>query len=75
MCRIKENLKEKVVRKPRPSGKVVIIIKEVLVLAEEAVILTLDVVFGVIVFDVEMKEIDPLSVETLVRVKMVTKMS
>ena len=52
-------------KKTRPSGKVVVLTKEVLDLTEEEVILILEVVFMVIVLDVEKKGIDLLNVDPL----------
>ena len=49
LCKIKENLNGRMMTKERPSGKVVIHTKEVLVLTEEEVILILEVDFMVIV--------------------------
>ena len=49
LCKIRENLNERMMIKERPSGKVVILTNEVLVLTEEEVILILEVVFMVIV--------------------------
>jgi hypothetical protein len=49
----------------RPSGKVVILIEEVLVLTEEEVFLILEVVSMVIILDLVKKGIDPLRVDPL----------
>lgn len=68
----KENMSEKVMRKTRLSGKVVIPTEEVLVLTEEDVILILDVIFMVIISDVTKKGIDPLSIVTFVKMDKVT---
>ena len=46
LCRIKENLNKRMRTKTRPSGKVVVLIKEVLVLTKEEVIHILEVAFG-----------------------------
>ena len=46
LYRIKENLNGRVMTKARLNGKVIILIKEVLVLTKEEVILILEVVFG-----------------------------
>ena len=72
LCKIRENMNERMTIKERPSGKVVIPIEEVLVLTKEEIILILEVVFMVIVLDVVKKGIDPLSVDTLVRMDKVT---
>ena len=64
LCNIRENLNGRMMIKARPSGKVVILTEEILVLAEEEVLLILEVVFGVIVLDV-VKDIDILSVDLL----------
>ena len=51
--------------KTRLSGKVVVLIEEVLVLTEEEVILILEVDFMIIVLDVAKKGIDLLNVDLL----------
>ena len=53
------------VTKARPNGKVVILIKEVLILTKEEVIHILEVVFMVVVSDVVKRDIDLLSVDPL----------
>ena len=58
LCRIKENLNGRMMKKARPNGTVVIIIEKVLILTEEEVILILGVVSIVIVSD----NVDPLKV-------------
>ena len=58
LCMVKENLNERMMKKTRPSGKVI-------VHTEEEVILTLEVVFVVIILDVAKKGIDPLNVDLL----------
>ena len=65
LCRIKENLNGRMMKKERTNGKVVIIIEEVLILTKEEVILILEVDFMVIVLDVEKKGIDLLNVDPL----------
>ena len=70
-CKIRENMNGRMMTKEILSGKVVILTEEVLVLFEEELILILEVVFVVIVSDVVKKGIDPLSVNTLVRVKVI----
>ena len=65
LCKIKANLNGRMMKKTRPSGKVEVHTKEVLVFIKEEVILILEVVFLVIVSDVAKKSIDPLSVDTL----------
>ena len=67
LCKIRENLKGRMMLRERPSGKVVILTKEVFVLSEEEVILILEVFFVVIILDAVKKGIDPLSVDPLVR--------
>ena len=53
MCKIKENLNGRVRIKARPSGKVVILIEEVLVTTkEEVTFLIVEVVFMVIILEV-----------------------
>ena len=70
----RRNLNGGMIIKERLSGKVVILIEEVLVLIEEEVILIVEVVFVVIVSDVTKMDIDPLSVDPLLRMNNVTKM-
>lgn len=65
LCKIKENLNGRMMKKTRPSGKVVVHTKEVLDLIEEDVILILEVVFMVIISDVAKKGIDLLNVDLL----------
>ena len=65
LCRIKENLNGRMMKKTRLSGKVVILTKEALILIEEEVILILEVDFMGIVLDVAKKGIDPLNVDLL----------
>ena len=64
LCKIRVNLNGKMMTKPRPSGKAVILI-EILVLTEEEVILILEVDFMVIVSDVIKRDIDLLNVDLL----------
>ena len=52
LCKIKENMSGKVMRKERSSVKEVVLTEEVLILTKEEVILILEVVFMVIVLDV-----------------------
>ena len=66
LCRIKENLKGRVMIKARLNGKVVILTEEALLLTEEEVILILEVDFMVIVLDVAKKDIDPLKVGRII---------
>ena len=73
LCKIKANLNGRMMTEARPSGKVVVHTEEVLVLIEEEVIITLEVVFVVIVSDVVKKGIDLLNVDPL-KVGKVTKM-
>jgi hypothetical protein len=72
LCKIRANLNGRMMIKARPSRKLVIFTEEVLVLIEEDVILTLEVVFMVNVSHVVNKGIDPLSVDPL-KVGKVTK--
>ena len=65
LCKIKENLNGRMMAKTRPSGKVVVLTKEVLDLIEDEVILILEVVSMVIVSDVVKKGIDILNVDLL----------
>ena len=65
LCRIKENLNGRVMKKARLNGKVVILTEEALILTGEEVILILEVDFMVIVLDVEKKDIDLLNVDPL----------
>ena len=65
LCRIKENLNGRVIKKARLNGKVVILTEEALLLTREEVILILEVDFMVIVLDVEKKGIDLLNVDPL----------
>ena len=65
LCKIRENINERMMIKERLSGKVVILAEEVLVLTEEEVILILEVVFVKIILDVEKKGIDLLNVDLL----------
>ena len=44
LCKIRENLKGRMMLRERPSGKVVILTKEVLALTKEEVILILELV-------------------------------
>ena len=74
LCKIRANLSGKMITKARLNRKVVILTEEVLVLTEEEVIVIIEVVFVVIVSNVAKKGINPLSVDTLVRMKKVTKM-
>ena len=57
LCKIKGNLNGRMMTRARPSGKMVILTEEVLVLTKEEVILILEVVFVVIVLDVVKKGI------------------
>ncbi len=74
LCKIRKNLSGKMMTKARPNGKMVILTKEVLVLIEEEVILILEVVSMLIILYVVKKGIDPLSVDTLVRMSKTIKM-
>jgi hypothetical protein len=65
LCRIKENLNGRMMKKARPNGKVIILTEEVLILTEEEVILILEVDFMVIVLDVVKRDIDLLNVDPL----------
>ena len=65
LCRIKTNLNGRMITNTRPNGKVVILIKEALILTKEEVILVLEVDFMVIVSDVVKRDIDPLNVDLL----------
>ena len=68
LCKIKENLNEKVKKKARQSGKVVFPTEVETIPIEEEVILTLEVDFMVNVIDVVVKIIDPLNVKVMVRI-------
>ena len=70
LCKIRENLSGKVMIKERLNRKVVIITKEVLLLIEEEIILVLEEDFVAIVLGVE-KDIDPLNVDILLKMKVV----
>ena len=63
LCKIKENLNGRMIKKTRLSGKMVVHIEEVLVFTEEEVIHILEVVFMVIVSDVVKKGIYILNVD------------
>ena len=65
LCKIKENLNGRMMKKTRPSGKEAAHTEEVLDLTEEEVILILEVVFMVIVTNVVNKGIDLLNVDLL----------
>ena len=65
ICRIKENMNGRVMKKARPNGKVVILIEDELILAKEEVILILEVDFMVIVLGVVKRDIDILNVNPL----------
>ena len=64
LCRIKANMNERAMKKARPNGKVVILTEEALILTGEEVIPILEVDFMVIVLDVA-KDIDLLNVDPL----------
>ena len=65
LCRIKENLNGRMMKKARLNGKVVILTEEALILTEEEVIPILEVDFMVIVSDVVKRDIDLLNVDLL----------
>ena len=65
LCRIKENLNGRMMKKIRMSGKVVVLTDEVLDLAGEEVTLILEVVSMVIVSDVVKRDIDLLNLDLL----------
>ena len=65
LCKIRENLNGGMMKKTRPSGKMVVHTKEVLFLTEEEIILILEVVFMVIVSNVAKKGIDLLNIDLL----------
>ena len=65
LCRIKENLNGRMMKKARPNGKVVILTEEALILTKEEVILILEVDFMVIISDVVKRDIDLLNVDPL----------
>ena len=65
LCRIKANLNGRMMIKARPNGKVVILTEEALILTGEEVIPILEVDFMVIVLDVAKKGIDLLNVDPL----------
>ena len=65
LCRIKENRNGRMMTKARLNGKVVILTEEALILTREEVIPILEVDFMVIVLDVAKKGIDPMNVDPL----------
>ena len=65
LCKIKANLNGRVMIKVRPNGKVVILTEEALILTREEVIPIVEVDFMVIVLDVAKKGIDFLNVDPL----------
>ena len=67
LYKTRENMNGKVKIKARPSGKVVITIKVLLVPIEEEVILTLEMDFMVNFIDVVVKVIDIFNAEVMVR--------
>ena len=71
LYKIEENMNGRMMKKTRPSGKVVVLTKEVLVLTEEEVILIIEVVSVVIVSDVVKKGIDLLNVDLLKVVRII----
>ena len=85
LCKTKEKPNGRIKKKERPSGKEVIPIDDVLVLTKAEVILTkvelilieiaiLEEVFMVIVSSVVQKDIEPLSVNNLVNLKVIIEM-
>ena len=74
LYKIRGNLNGIMMIKARSSGKMMIPTEEVLVLTEEEVILILEVFFIIIILDMTKKGIDPLNVDTLVRMKVVEGM-
>ena len=74
LCKIWTNMSEKMMIKARSSGKVVILSEEVLVLTGEEVFLIPEEDFVVTILDVAKRGIDPLSVDTLVKMKVVGRM-
>ena len=74
LCKIREDMREKLMIKERPSGEVVVPTEEVLVLIKEDVILSLEEDFMVIILDVAKKDINLLDVDTLVKMKVVAGM-
>ena len=65
LSKIRENLNGRMLKKTRPSGKVVVHAEEVLDLIEEKVIPILEMVFLVIASDVLKRDIDLLNVDPL----------
>ena len=65
-CRIKANLRGRMMKNTSLSGKVVVHTEEVLVLIEKEVILILEVDFVVIILDVAKKGIDLLKVGKII---------
>ena len=74
LYKTRENMNGKMKKKARLNGNVVVFTEEVLVHTKEEVTLTLKVVFMINVLNMVKKGIDPLSTNTLVEVKVVTKM-
>ena len=71
LCKIRENLKGRMIKKERLSGKVVILTEEVLILTKEEVILIPEVGFMVVVSyvvkgDIDILNVDPLKVDKII---------
>ena len=77
VCKIKVKLNGKMKKKARSSGKMVVLTEEVLVLNKEEVILAkisiLEEILVIIISSV-VKDIEPLSVSTLVNLKVAIEM-
>ena len=65
LCKIRENMNGRMMKRTRSSGKVIIHTKEVLEPTKEEVILILEVVFMAIISDVVKRDIDLLNVDPL----------